>query len=166
MNSFHLKHLFPVISNFSKSDLVQLGDYVANYILCEDRYFYCPACIDTEIKKNGHINGKQRGVCLNCGKSFNLGQPSLMYKSRLPKEFWYKFIVEMFSLAYTDNLAVPKFECINKNTSTRMYNRCLDSLYEYAEELNDDMSDIIKTFTEENYLRITTSLKSKQALNN
>ena len=47
-----------------------------------------------------------------------------------------------------------------------MYNRCLDSLYEYAEELNDDMSDIIKTFTEENYLRITTSLKSKQALNN
>lgn len=159
MEDIFLKHWFPSINNFSQSDLIQFGDYVANYILCEDRYLYCPDCIDDTVKKNGHVNGKQRGVCLICGKSFNLGRPSLMYKSRLPKELWHDFIVEMFSLAYTNNYSVPKFECVNKNTCTRMFRQCLVSIHEYAEDFNDEMDDIVKTFTDENFSRI---LKSKK----
>lgn len=159
MNSFQLKSMIPEIKNFSKSDLIQFGDYVANYILCEDRYFYCPECIDFEIKKNGHVNGKQRGVCQICGKSFNVGRPSLMYKSRLPKELWHDFIVEMFKLAHTDTLAVPNFICINKNTRTRMYNKCLDSIYEYIEDFTDEIDDILQTFSEENFTKIINSIQ-------
>lgn len=149
-----VKYHFPVTENFSKEDLVQLGAYVADLLLNEERFMYCPSCLNLEFKKNGNVKGVPRGICLNCGKSFHYGQPELMYRSRLPKELWHDFIVDFFSLSYFDKLPFPKYECINKNTATRMLKRLKIYIYDIAEDINDEMDEIIKNFSDENYKRI------------
>ena len=168
MTKYHLNHVFPSIDSMTRSDCTQLGDYVANCLLNEDKYVYCPNCGEKNIKNNGHVAGKQRGVCPTCGKSFNVGRPPLMYRSRLSKELWYDFIVEMFNLSYQNEWAIPKFDCINKNTATRMYKRCIEYIDEYKDEYGRPFSAIINNvrFSEANYARIEAEMKTHEALKN
>ena len=143
MTKYHLRNIFPSLKSLTLNDCTNLGNYVANFLLNEDKYVYCPECGEKNIKNNGHVYGKQRGVCPTCGKSFNIGRPPLMYRSRLSKEFWHDFIVQMFYLAYQKENMVPSFDCINKNTSTRMYKRCIENINEYSKYFNDNLSNIL-----------------------
>lgn len=53
----------------------------------------CPHCGSIHFKKNGtDKNGRQRFMCKDCGKTFGVTNNSILYRSRISKDTWMKFI--------------------------------------------------------------------------
>lgn len=58
-------------------------------IISDLKISVCPHCQDNKIIKNGHAkNGRQRYLCVNCGKSFTHATSSFFKHSRLSYDTW------------------------------------------------------------------------------
>jgi len=144
-----IRKLIPGTSKLSEKDFKFLGEFVARFLLEEDYYDSCPRCMSGNRKKNGHFNNIQRFICLDCGKTYNEKNMCVNYRSRMTKEFWHRFIVDMFKQSYL-GFTVPFYSEINSHTSRRMYAKVIEGL-EYIEDyINDNLFEIIIKEAERN----------------
>lgn len=81
-----IRKLIEALENLFKQKTQSLDS--DNYeIMC------CPHCGSIHFKRNGtDKNGRQRFICKECGKTFGVTNNSILYRSRICKETWMKFI--------------------------------------------------------------------------
>jgi len=137
-----LRTIIPSLNNLNEKDCELIGEYVARFILEQEHSDECPYCHTDKYKKNGHVKGSQRYMCLNCGKTFNLLDGCALQGSKVSKEIWHKFIVGMFIACYK-GYKIPRIYDINKNTATRMYNKAFDTIESFCDYINDNLVQII-----------------------
>ena len=105
INQMTDQELSLVLSNlFSSTKIESNEDYTID---C------CPHCGSIRIKKNGHTNGYQRYICLDCKKSFSDKTNSFFKNSKISKDKWLKFIdyeitgITLAEEAYYMKLSIP-----------------------------------------------------------
>lgn len=56
----------------------------------------CPRCGSVAIVKKGKSkNGEQRYLCRGCGRTFGMGSECILGTSKLPKETWMAYAVDV-----------------------------------------------------------------------
>jgi len=61
----------------------------------------CPRCGNTHLRKNGKHNGRQRYLCMKCGKTTGLSRNSLLFGTKKPFVTWDAFL---YSIAMKHSL--------------------------------------------------------------
>lgn len=95
---------------------------------------FCPICGCTHVKRNGHErNGKQRYLCMDCGKSFVITTNSVVSGTRKDFSVWEKYINCMMN-----GLSIRKTAeiCgIHRNTAFTWRHKILDALQNMADNV-------------------------------
>ncbi len=86
----------------------------------------CPHCGSTHIRKNGHIDGRQRFVCVDCRKTFGFTYNTILHQSKKDIATWSRYIECMMERMPLRKTA--KICGINLATSFAWRHKILDAL--------------------------------------
>ena len=107
----------------------------------------CPNNINHIIKKNGHKNGTQRYLCLECNKSFSITNNTILSSSILNYDKLMKILKGLYDFKPIRTIA------IEANISTTSLFELQMKIYEVLNSINDNkLSRIVQT--DEMYINI------------
>ena len=93
----------------------------------------CPFCGSVHIRRNGHRNGCQRFVCVECRRTFGLTTETILHKSKKPLAVWSLYVncmMERMPLRRT-----AKICGINLATAFVWRHKILDALTNMMDEV-------------------------------
>ncbi len=83
------------INNFTAEEKNQLLSVLTTPQNIPNRYengFVCPHCGKNHIRKHGTKQGKQRYICIDCGKTFTQYNNTVFFSTKKPLNIWLKYI--------------------------------------------------------------------------
>ena len=144
-----LSELFDLAKTLSESDREKLKDLLSNTITKHKEHLadfvaekksssgiFCPHCKTSHIRKNGHHNGIQRYLCVDCKKTFNVATNTILSSSKKELSVWKKYIDCMM-----DGLSIRKSAeicSIDKDTAFIWRHKILDALQNMADSVKLD----------------------------
>ena len=121
-----------MLSSSNHRDEISMESFVTKERFANGRF--CPICGCTHVKRNGHSgDGKQRYLCMDCGKTFAITTNSIVSGTHKDFSVWEKYIACMLN-----GLSVRKTAeiCgIHRNTAFVWRHKILDALQNMAEDV-------------------------------
>ena len=143
-----LNDVFVMIKTLSPSDREKLRDLISttltqkknmNEYIAEKRSasgIFCPYCKESHIKRNGHYNGIQRYLCMDCNKTFNITTNTILSSTKKDLSIWNQYIECMMA-----GLTIRKSAAIcgiDKDTAFIWRHKILDALQNMANDVKLD----------------------------